>query len=96
MGAVVAAVATVAQGAAAQGQGQGQMAAWLIACGAVYLLLLRPRLFAERDERKRHMEREAAEFAKYEEDWDRLVASYKAKEEGAGKGGKAKPAQQLK
>ncbi|PNW88274.1 hypothetical protein CHLRE_01g022283v5 [Chlamydomonas reinhardtii] len=70
--------------------------AWLIACGAVYLLLLRPRLFAERDERKRHMEREAAEFAKYEEDWDRLVASYKAKEEGAGKGGKAKPAQQLK
>lgn len=47
--------------------------AWLIACGAVYLLLLRPRLFAERDERKRHMEREAAEFAKYEEDWDRCV-----------------------
>ncbi|KAG2444541.1 hypothetical protein HXX76_001287 [Chlamydomonas incerta] len=70
--------------------------AWLITCGAVYLLLLRPRMFAERDERKRHMEREAAEYAKYEEDWDRLVARYQAKGEGPGaKGGApAKPAAQ--
>ncbi|KXZ41647.1 hypothetical protein GPECTOR_343g87 [Gonium pectorale] len=43
--------------------------AWLITCGAVYLLLLRPRMFAEREEKRRHAEREAAEFERYEQDW---------------------------
>ncbi|EFJ42573.1 hypothetical protein VOLCADRAFT_107208 [Volvox carteri f. nagariensis] len=47
---------------------------WLTACGAVYWLLLRPRLFEEREERRRHLEREAAEFQRYEDDWDTLVA----------------------
>ncbi|GLC34891.1 hypothetical protein PLESTM_000250900 [Pleodorina starrii] len=50
--------------------------AWLIACGAVYWLLLRPRLFGEREERKRLAEREAAEFQRYEDDWARLVSRY--------------------
>ncbi|GIL73660.1 hypothetical protein Vretifemale_3750 [Volvox reticuliferus] len=49
---------------------------WILACGAVYWLFLRPRLFEEREERRRHFEREAAEFQRYEDDWDTLVAKY--------------------
>ncbi|GFR48052.1 hypothetical protein Agub_g9886 [Astrephomene gubernaculifera] len=56
---------------------------WLIACGAVYLLLLRPRLFSEREERRRQAEREVAQYDKYEEDWSRLLAKFAESQDAA-------------
>ncbi|KAG2489377.1 hypothetical protein HYH03_012207 [Edaphochlamys debaryana] len=53
---------------------------WLIACGALYALALRPRLFAEREELRKHVEKEAAAYQKYEEDWDSLVAAHSARQ----------------
>lgn len=50
------------------------MQVWVVAMGAVYAFVLRPRLFAEREERRQQHEKEAADFRKYEEDWDRWEA----------------------
>lgn len=46
------------------------MQAWLVATGLVYLAF-RQQLFEQRDAQRRHMEREEAQYQKYEEDWDR-------------------------
>lgn len=46
---------------------------WFLGCLAIYALLVRPQLFAEREERRKQLQREEAEYAKYEDEWHRCV-----------------------